>query len=148
MKRYLIAAVVLISVSVVGCFKDGAPLPVDNSGFSSTWKYIGFSGGLAGYPFTPVDTTEHYLQIDTIHSRILISVNGQQACSDYTIEKSSPEGYSLLTLKDSITFTRRFDIALFHDTLTLYPHGYADAFVSHYYPSAKNFTWCDTTGVH
>ena len=148
MKRYLIAAAVLISISVVGCFKDGASLPLNNNGSYNTWKYIGFSGGLAGYPFTPVDTTEYYLQIDTTNFRILISNNGQQACSNYTIEKSSPDGYSILTVKDSITFTHKFDVAMFHDTLTLYPHGYADAFVAHYYPSQKHFTWCDTTGIH
>ncbi|HWB25959.1 MAG TPA: hypothetical protein VG738_10790 [Chitinophagaceae bacterium] len=145
MKKFFIVALILTGVLLYSCSKNSStPYP---EGIGGTWRYAGFSGGLAGFRFTPVDTIDNYLQLDTANSRIMITDgSGYQACSGYTFEKGADGNWGVLTLTDSITYTNKFTVALFHDTLTLYPYNFVDAFTSYFTPSSKHFNWCNPAG--
>lgn len=151
MKKILIAPLVFVLAAVLlyGCDKQAdAPVLKDITG---TWRYIGYSGGLAGFRFTPVDTLNNYIQIDTAGARIMFRSNNDQECRTYTFEKNEQGTYKgLLTLSDTVyTDMKQLDVYLSHDTLTLYPHGWMDAFASHYKISSAHFNWCtDDDGVH
>jgi len=142
MKKIIASALVLASFVIWGCSKDGSSHPVLTN-VTGTWKFIGYSGGFAGFPFTPVDTVESYIRVDTLNARILFSINGQQQCTGYTFEtKSEKPYYGILSLNDTIMYTTKLDVYLNHDTLTVYPHDFADAFSSSYMPVSKHFNWC------
>lgn len=150
MKKILIAplALVLAAVLLYGCNKENAaPVLKDITG---TWRYIGYSGGLAGFKFMPVDTLENYLQVDTARARIMFKSNDDKQCCTYTFEKNNDGSFSgVLTLSEPVYNETQIDVSLSHDTLTLYPHGWADAFASHYKISSAHFDWCtDDDGVH
>lgn len=142
MKKQIITAFVFAGLLAWGCSKDSSSHPVLTS-ITGTWKYIGYSGGLAGFPFTPVDTVESYIQVDTLNTRIMFSVNGEQQCSGYTFDKDASPYYTLMNLTDTITYANSFEVHLSHDTLTIYPHNFADAFTASFVPTTKHFTWCD-----
>lgn len=150
MKKFLTASVVLVIIAVClySCDKESAaPVLKDITG---TWRYIGYSGGLAGFGFTPIDTLENYIQVDTASARIMFKSNNESECRTYTFEKNNDGSFSgVLTLNQPVYSETQIDVSLSHDTLTLYPHGWADAFASHYKISSAHFNWCaDDNGVH
>jgi hypothetical protein len=131
----------IVSVLAISCSKnDHYPASV---GFTGTWKYIGYSGGLAGFPFTPVaDSVKNYLQFDA--ARALLNYGNVQNCSEYTFVKDSAGNCSgLLTFKNTAIYPNQYDVNLVNDTLVLYPHNFDDAFVSYYAPNLKKFDWCN-----
>jgi len=150
MKKFLTSSLVVIIAAAVlyGCDKENAaPVLKDITG---TWRYIGYSGGLAGFGFKPVDTLENYIQVDTANARIMFRSNGDQQCRNYTFEKKQDGTYlGLLTLSDTIYYDlKQLDVFLSHDTLSIYPHNWADAFESHYKISPAHFSWCTNNDGH
>lgn len=150
MKKFLTASlVVIVSAAVLySCNKENtSPVLKDITG---TWRYIGYSGGLAGFQFTPVDTLENYIQVDTASARIMFKSNNNQECRTYTFEKNSNGSFSgVLTLNESVYGDGKLDVYLSHDTLSLYPHDWMDGFTSYYKISSAHFNWCtDDNGAH
>lgn len=148
----ILAAMVFITFS---CNKTGVTPAVTS--ITGTWKYVGYSGGLAGVPFTTDNAQERYIQADTVTRRILISYNGQQDCSGYTFEPN-PFACTVpgVTLVGQLTFSNKalfngdslFNVSIIHDTLVMGPANCADCNSSYYVPTSKHFDWCaDTTGV-
>jgi hypothetical protein len=130
----------ITGILLFSCSKDSIPPQLE--GMTGTWRYIGYSGGFAGFPFKPVDTINLYLQVDTANRRILVNNNGTLQCSNYTFEKSPDGNYGFLTLQDSIMYTKKFTVSLLHDTLSLYPTDFMDAFASYFKPVNQHFNWC------
>lgn len=140
MKKFFIA-VFVAGILIYGCTKESSVHVPE--GITGTWKYAGYSGGFAGFPFMKNDTIETYLQLDTAQARILAHYDGKDVCTSYTFEGDSTGYNGLLTTSDSLFSTNQFDVHLLHDTLTLYPHGFVDAFTAYFLPVSKHFTWCD-----
>ena len=138
-----ILTVLIISVMALNCVKNDTAIPYNN--FSGTWKNIGYSGGFAGLKFTPVpDSVKNFIQLDA--NRILFNNNGIQTCSGYTFVKDSANAQTgLLTISDTTFAIRQYDVSFQNDTLTLYPHNFADAFANHYAHNLQHFDWCDST---
>lgn len=145
MKKILITSLALsLSVLLInGCTKNAAPAPVITE-LTGTWRYIGYGGGFAGLRFMPVDTLENYIQVDTAGARIMFKSGTGQQCTTYTFEKNSNGSFGgLVTLKDTVFYNiTKLDVYLSHDTLSVYPHNWADAFTSYYKISSAHFNWC------
>lgn len=141
MKRLLFIAACL---SVLSCTKEGATNPdINIEKITGTWMYVGYSGGLAGLPFTPVSNSDNYLQLDSLSKTFVAYNGGVKSCGQFSFEAdTSSYRLGLLTL-DPFPLTEKYDVYLSHDTLTLYPNNFADAFSSHYVISSKHFDNCD-----
>jgi len=155
MKKTIFAVIAVTTLIIFGCNKSGdAPAVTSITG---TWRYTGYSGGLAGFRFTPVDTVESYIQADTTARRILANYNGQQGCSTYTFVPTlyacTVPGVTLIgtiNLNNTIQplgSDSQFNVSIINDTLIVQPYNCADCFASYYVPVSKHFDWCtDTTG--
>ncbi|HLK29719.1 MAG TPA: hypothetical protein VKT28_14170 [Puia sp.] len=138
------------SVILISCKKDevvyNAPASIEG-----TWDYIGFSGGLAGIPFTSTNAEGPYIQINGSQLLVTYNIPGQQKCMEYQFKKdtlSNPSYYQItgvLTTSDTsfilpMSNIKTYSVTLSNDTLTLYPSGCADCFTTVYYPTLKHFS--------
>jgi hypothetical protein len=73
---------------------------------------------------------------------VLFNTGGQQLCTTYAFKKDTTGNTGLITFADPIGPTTQYDVYISHDTLSLYPHGFADAFAAYYVPVSKHFDWC------
>lgn len=151
MKKLLIAAAACIALTIYGCSKNAAPAP-ELTGITGTFKYIGYSGGLAGFKFTPV-SAENYLQFDTGGNKILFySGDTSQNCSTFTYAPFENSYNGLLTIKDNIFtggngFGNKYNVSFQHDTMSLYPADCMDCFEAHYKAVNRQFSWCTGAGA-
>lgn len=147
-----IAILAVTTLAIFSCNKTGDAPAINN--ITGTWKYVGYSGGLAGVRFTTDNAQERYIQADTAALRILISYNGQQDCSGYTFEPNpfacTVPGVTLvgqLTLGNTALFNgdNRFNVSIIHDTLVVASTTCIDCNTSYYVPTSKHFDWCSDT---
>jgi len=149
MKKLLIAALALTTSTIYSCSKDAAP-PPELTGITGTWQYIGYSGGLAGFKFTP-QPAQNFIQVDTSGNRIMFkSGDTSQNCGTFTFQKDAANYGGLLTVNGNIfgsdLFGNRYNVSLNHDTLSLYPADCMDCFEAHYKAVDKHFSWCIDAG--
>jgi len=152
----LFTLIAVTGLIIYGCNKTGdTPPPV--SSLTGTWKYVGYSGGIAGLSFQPVSNVEAYIQVDTAGNRVLTTDQGTQGCATFT---ANPCFFccttSAVALADTITLSNKIpfynDTKLFativHDTLIVSPLtiNCNDCTASYYVPTSKHLDWCtDTT---
>lgn len=141
MKRLLFIAACFC---VFSCTKQDATNPdVNIEDITGTWMYIGYSGGIGGLPITPQHNSDNYLQFDSTSKTFVAYNGGVKSCGQFSFEAdTSAYRLGLLTL-DPFPLTEKYDVYLSHDTLTLYPHNFADGFSSHYVISSRHFDNCD-----
>ena len=147
MKKATEIILLIWAVCFVACSKDDET-PSQTNTIRGSWKYIGYSGGLAGLPFTLQDSVTYFLQFDA--NRYTSIRNNVQGCGVYTFEKDSVSNLphvGLLYLSGE-NYPNKFDTYLKNDTLTLYPHGMSDGFSYSFVYSLKQFDWCDSTEIH
>jgi len=112
-----------------------------------TWHYVGYSGGLAGFPFIPVTSGGSYIQATGIQLAVVSDDESIQKCMTYQFEADSNNNYQLrglFTASDTSIMLpmedmKTYYLTLSNDTLTLYPRQCADCFVAYYTPSLKHF---------
>ena len=142
MKSLLLLAV---CCTVLSCTKQDGTDPVDQTNIedvTGTWMYIGYGGGLAGTPFTPVPNSDDYLQFDSTSKTFVAYNGGVKSCGAFSFQAdSSSYRLGVLTL-DPFPLTDKYDVYLSHDTLSLYPHNFSDAFSSYYVISSRHFDDC------
>jgi len=148
MKKLLIAALAFATLTIFSCSKNAAPAP-DLTGITGTFKYIGYSGGLAGFPFTAA-SFENYLQVDTSGNKIMFkSGDTSQNCSTFTYVPFENSYNGVLTIHDNIFgggdgFGNTYNVTLMRDTVALYPTNCFDCTTAYYKAVDKHFTWCST----
>jgi hypothetical protein len=148
--KLVISLALFCSIIFASCKKGdnaNANLPANIEG---TWDYIGFSGGLAGFPFTSANAEGPYIQIQGSLLLVTYGIQGQQKCMGYQFKQDSivSGGYEVsgvLTTRDTSFMLPMPDLkdyraTLSHDTLTLYPLQCADCFTTVYIPTSKHFT--------
>lgn len=142
MKNFTAGLLLLFALVFAACSKS--PDTPSATHLNGTWKYIGFSGGLAGFPFTK-DTQSVYLQFDSTH--YITSTKDGLECGFYTYATDST-GNGTLTIITSAPETRSsFWVHFAHDTLGLYPAGIVDGMSAYYVPSNKHFE-CSGSNAH
>ena len=140
-KQFLI--IIITTAIFFSCNKNIQPT---TNTFEGTWKYIGYSGGIAGIKFTAVNA-ENYLRFNSVN--YLENNSGNQFCGAYNFTKVNNSNYNLLGIitfdsaQVSPQFTNKYEIYISHDTLMLYPYQIVDGFESYYIPSSKQFDWCN-----
>ncbi|WP_153796883.1 hypothetical protein [Foetidibacter luteolus] len=142
MKKLAVYILLTLTLGWVACSKDETNPTAPAPGVTGTWKYTGYSGGIAGRPFTEQDTVTYFIQFD--QSRYTSIRNGIQGCGTYSFEKDSAGSevrLGLLRLSGEAG-AEDFDVYRRNDTLSLYPHNMADAFSYHFSYSLKQFDWC------
>lgn len=147
MKKLLIAAFACITLTIFGCSKNDTQAPILTS-ITGTWQYIGYSGGLAGFKFTP-QPAQNFIQVDADGNRIMFkSGDTTQNCGTFTFQKDAADYGGLLTVNGNIfgsdLFGNRYNVSLQHDTLSLYPADCMDCFEAHYKAVDKHFNWCSS----
>ena len=143
MRQLIYIVLFMAGTCTIACTKPETKTPVNT--IRGSWKYVGYSGGFAGLPFTPQDSIVYFLQFD--ETRYTSVKNNTQGCGTYAFIKdtAAKAPYIGLLQLSGESYPDKFDAYLSNDTLTLYPHGFADAFSYSFVYSLKQFDWCDTT---
>lgn len=152
MKKILFSLIVVAGLIIYGCNKTGDTPPAAST-LTGTWKYVGYSGGIAGLSFQPVNNVEAYIQVDTAGSRVLTTDQGTQGCATFTASQCFfCCGTNAITLADTITLSNKVpfynDTKLFatiaNDTLRVSPllNNCVDCATSYYVLTSKHLDWC------
>ena len=139
------------SVIFVSCRKDEMVYQNSPVSIEGTWNYIGYSGGLAGFPFISANSTGVYIQLKG--SQLIITSGEAAKCMEYQFKAdSSSNSYyqltGLLTTSDTsillpMADMKIYSVSISNDTLTLYPSMCSDCFTAIYTPSLKHFDCSD-----
>ena len=73
----------------LGCAKEDVSYSNSPVSLEGTWNYIGYSGGLGGFPFTPVNSEGPYIQLGGTQLIITYGNQGPQKCMQYQFQKDS-----------------------------------------------------------
>jgi hypothetical protein len=137
----------LCFVAILSCRRN---MPLQTANLVGTWNYAGYSGGFAGFPFTPVKTQSPYLQFSNTSLLICDSSGKTKKCINYSLKTDSVNAnYISGTITFSDTFfllpeptEKKYFLELKNNRLSLYPQGWADAFSAYYTTVGKSFDWC------
>ncbi len=148
--KAILLSIVFFSIFSYGCKKEDVPDTNATVNMEGTWSYIGYSGGFAGLRFTPVNSTGPYIQVNSASLLITLGNQASGKCMQYQFQAdTSHNSYyqltGLLTTSDTsyllpMSDMKTYTVAIYNDTLTLYPTLCSDCFVSHYVHSLKHFT--------
>lgn len=156
MKKRLLILIPTTILLMYSCSKNGNTPPLTS--ITGTWKYVGYSGGIAGLSFQPQEKNS-YIQVDTVGNRILF-INGDQ--QDCTIFTAKPCFYCCttpaVTLVDTVTlnnpvppgFDSKLLVSVVNDTLIVAPLmiNCVDCTPLYYVPTTNHFNWCTDTTVN
>ena len=147
MKPTIILAL-FCSVVFASCKKDEIAHPNSHVPIEGTWNYIGYSGGLNGFPFISDNSAGIYIQLK--RTQFIITSGTASKCMEYQFTADSVTGNSyyqltgLLTTGDTsimlpMANVKTYNVYISNDTLTLYPSQCSDCFNAIYTPSLKTF---------
>jgi len=145
---------VLCLLFFCSCTKEDLSVSKPSAGIEGTWNYIGYSGGIAELHFTPVAPGGVYIQVKDMQLLITSGDKGPQKCMQYqfqadTFHNTYYQFSGLLAAGDTsymlpMPDMKTYFVAIYNDTLTLYPTLCSDCYTSHYVQSLKHFACSDS----
>ncbi|MFT3825843.1 MAG: hypothetical protein QM731_18130 [Chitinophagaceae bacterium] len=126
------------------CKKSGDKITI--SSINGTWKYIGYSGGLAGFKLTGVEHPFYIAFKDATRQYTITEEGGYTFCGSYTLDYDSLYHTPLVILDRKLLSDSLYEISFKENQLRLYPHYWADAFMYHFEARPESLKACNKSG--
>ncbi|RFM26724.1 hypothetical protein [Deminuibacter soli] len=131
----------LPALLAVACHKDEADDIIHDPALQSgSWRIIGSSGGIGGFPFTAYAGKPFYLQFNAGNG-YTFSTDTSQLCGTWEV-KDTLQVALLITKTSATDYPQRSVISMRHDTLTLTGYDYTDAQTAYYVHSSHQAQPC------